>query len=160
MMPSLTHLTPWQPPSTATIGHALLLAGGLQRRIAAVSGRLVDRVDEVDLVGLLQDVLHRLAAAFGRALRHVGADDLRAVARREMLRVLDLDAEAVEEAVVAQIVDRRLVGGEVERGDLGGRRLVAERALGPCADQLAGLEIVGGEQWRRPRRRDRAACRA
>ena len=81
MMPSLTHLTPWQPPSTATIVHALVLARRLQRRIAAVSRRLVDRIDEVDVIGLLQDVLHRLAAAVRRALRHVGADDLRAVAR-------------------------------------------------------------------------------
>ena len=78
MMPSLTYLTPWQPPSTPTMSDALLLAGRLQRGVAAVSGGLVDGVDEVDLVGLLQDVLHRLAAALGRALGHVGADDLRA----------------------------------------------------------------------------------
>ena len=151
MMPSLTLLTPWQPPSTATIDHALLLARRLERRVAAVRGRLVDRVDEVDLVGLLQDVLHRLAAALGRALRDVGADDLRAVALRVVLRILDRDAEAGEEAVVAQIVDRRLVGGEVERGDLGGLGLVAERRLRPLADQFAGLEVVGGEIARRRR---------
>ena len=46
---------------------ALLLARRLQRRIAAIRRRLVDGVDEVDLVGLLEDVLHRLAAAFRRA---------------------------------------------------------------------------------------------
>ena len=34
---------------------------------------------------------------------------------------------------------------EVEEGDLGVGRLVAQRPLGPFADQLAGLEIVGGE---------------
>ena len=39
----------------------------------------------------------------------------------------------VEEAIVAQIVDRRLVGGEVERGDLGGLGLVAERRPSPTA---------------------------
>ena len=45
---------------------------------------------------------------------------------REVLRILDRDAEAGEEAVVAEIVDRRLVGVEVERGDLG-----ASLALSP-----------------------------
>ena len=34
---------------------------------------------------------------------------------------------------------------EVEEGDLGVLGLVAERGLGPRADQLAGLEVVGGE---------------
>ncbi len=146
MMPSLTHLTSLkQPPSTATIDDALVLARRLQRRIAAVGRRLVDRIDDVDLVGLLQDVLHRLAAALGRALRDVGADDLRAVALRVVLGILDRDAEAGEEAVVALVVDRRLVGGEVEGGDLGGLRLVAERRLRPLADQLARLEVVGAD---------------
>ena len=91
--------------------NALFLAGGLERGVAAVGGRLVDRVDDVDLVGLLENVLHRLAAAFVRARGDVGADDLRAVARGEVLGILDLDAEAGEEAIVAQIVDGRLVGG-------------------------------------------------
>ena len=59
--------------------------------------------------------------------------------------ILDLDAEAIEEAVVTQIVDGRLVGGEVEGGDLGAGGLIAERALGPLPDQLTGLEIVGRE---------------
>ena len=69
MMPSLTHLDALAAAVDGDDRHALLLAGRLQRRIAAVSRRLVDRVDEVDLVGLLQDVLHRLAAALGRAVR-------------------------------------------------------------------------------------------
>ena len=81
MMPSFTHLDALAAAVDRDDRHALLLAGGLQRRVAAVSGRLVDRVDDVDLVGLLQDVLHRRAAALGRAGGDVGADDLRAVAR-------------------------------------------------------------------------------
>ena len=51
----------------------------------------------------------------------------------------------VEEPVVAQIVDGRLVGREIERRDLRARGLVAKGFLGPFADQLAGLEVVGGE---------------
>ena len=49
------------------------------------------------------------------------------------------------EALVAQEVDGRLVGGEVEEDDLGVLGLVAQRAVGPLADQLAGLAVVGGE---------------
>src|SRR5574337_1891773 len=46
-------------------GHAFLLASSLERRVAAVGGGLVDRVDKVDVVRFLEDVLHRLAPAFG-----------------------------------------------------------------------------------------------
>src|SRR5208337_5433096 len=122
---------------------ALVLACRLQRRHAAVGGRLVDRIDDIDVVGLLQDVLHRLAAALGRAAGHVGADDLRAGALGIVLGILDRDPEAIEEAVVTVIVDRRLVGREIEGGDLGGRRLVAEFGLRPRADQLARRVVVG-----------------
>ena len=62
-----------------------------------------------------------------------------------LVRVLHVDAEALHEALVAQVVDGRLVGGEVEEHDLGVRRRVAERALRPLADQPAGLAVVGGE---------------
>ena len=94
MMPSLTHLDALAAAVDGDDQHALLLAGRLERRIAAIRGRLVDRIDEVDVVGLLKNVLHRLAAAVRRALGHVGADDLRAVARGVVLRILDRDAEA------------------------------------------------------------------
>ena len=145
MMPSLTHFTPWQPPSTATNSDALLLARGFERRIAAISRRLVDRVDEVDVVGLLKDVLHRLAAAFRRALGHVGADDLRAVAHRVVLRILDRDAEAGRGSHCGAD-SRRWAGWGRDRAWRSWRLgLVAERALRPLADQFAGLEVVGGE---------------
>ncbi len=47
---------------------------------------------------------------------------------------------------MAQVVDGRLVGGEVEGRDLGAGGLVAELRLGPSADQLARREVVGGEE--------------
>src|SRR5208337_3807870 len=84
-------------------------------------------------------------AAFGRPLRYVVADDLRAVALRIMFYVLDRDAEAGEEAVVAEVIHRRFIGGEIERGDLGCLGLVAELGLRPLADELAGLEVVGAD---------------
>ena len=73
--PALTFLTPGQPPSTETISTLLVLAGRLQRLVGAGRGRLVDGVDDVDVGVLLQQVLHRLAAAFLVAARHVVADD-------------------------------------------------------------------------------------
>ena len=76
-----------------------------------------------------------------------------------MLLVLDRDAEPVEEAVVTQIVDGGLVGGEVERGDLGASGLVAERRFRPLTDQLAGLIIVGRKEGVGRASRGRAACR-
>ncbi len=63
-----------------------------------------------------------------------------------MLRIGDLDAEPFQESVVAEIIDRRLVGGEIERRDLGGLHAIgAERGLGPLSDELTGLEIIGRE---------------
>ena len=64
---------------------------------------------------------------------------------RIVLRILDIDAEALHEALVAQIVDRRLVGGEVEKHDVGVLGFVAEGALGPGADQFAGLKVICGK---------------
>src|SRR6185312_8444708 len=118
---------------------ALLPARRLEGRVTAVGRRLVDGVDQIDVRRLLENVLHRLPAAFGGAFRIVGAYDLRAVALGIVLGILDLDPEAGEEAVVTQIVDGRLVGRQVERGDLGVLGLVAERPLGPLADEFAGL---------------------
>src|SRR6185437_4270766 len=132
---------------------ALLPARRLEGRVTAVGRRLVDGVDQIDVRRLLENVLHRLPAAFGGAFRIVRAYDLRAVALGIVLGILDLDPEAGEEAVVTQIIDGRLVGRQVERRDLGVLGLVAERPLGPLADAFAGLEIVGGEIG--VRRRDR-----
>src|SRR6266576_2295199 len=44
--------------------HALLLARRLERTIASVRGGLVDRIHEVDLGSLLENVLHRLTAGW------------------------------------------------------------------------------------------------
>src|ERR1700688_985405 len=82
--------------------HALFLAGRLQRGIAAVRRRLVDRVDEVDVIGLLEDLLHRRAAALVRTRGKVGTDDLWTVAGREVLGILDRARGGGEEPVVAQ----------------------------------------------------------
>jgi len=62
-----------------------------------------------------------------------------------VLWIFDRDTKAGEEAVVAQIVDRRLVGGEIEGCNLCRLGLVAEGSLRPLAYQFARLEVVGGE---------------
>ena len=73
----------------------------------------------------------------------------------------DLDAEPVEKSVMAEVIDRRLVGGEIERRDLGGLHAIGtERCLGPFADEFTGLEIVGREGRVGRVDSDRAACRA
>ena len=79
MTPALTFFTPGQPPSTETISTSFVLAGRLQRLVGAGRGRLVDRVDDVDVRVLLQQVLHRRAAAFLGAAGDVVADDARVV---------------------------------------------------------------------------------
>ncbi len=94
---------------------------------------------------LLQKVFHGLAAAFLVAVRHVMADDALIIFIADLVRVLRVDAEADHEALVAQNVDRRLRRRQVEEADLGVLGLVAERFLGPLADQLAGEQVVGGE---------------
>ena len=136
--------------STATIDgnheDALFLASCLERGIAARSGRFVDRVDDIDVGCLLENIFHCLAAAFFGTGRHVGADDLWAVAHGEFLRVLRRDAKAREKAVMAQVIDGRLVGREIQSCDFGRFRLVAESCLGPLSNQQPCLEIVGGER--------------
>jgi hypothetical protein len=57
----------------------------------------------------------------------------------------DVDAEAVEEALVALHVDGDLVGVEVQHGDLRLLAVLGELRLRPLPDQLAGLVVVGGE---------------
>ena len=74
--------------------------------------------------------------------------------------ILHVDAEALHEALVAQVVDGRLVGGEVEEHDRGVRGLVAQRPLRPTR---RSAYRPCGCRWRRSRRphpSDRAACRA
>src|SRR6266487_1329372 len=132
--------------AAAVDGHdhdVLLLAGGLQGRVGAERGGLVDRVDEVDARVLLQAVLHRGLALGLVALGVVAADHL---GRADLVgrRLVDGGGpEAVEEAVVPQHAHGD-PGLEVQRGDRGW--LAAEGGLGVLPDQLAGLEVVGGEQ--------------
>ena len=134
MMPALTFLTPAQPPSTETISTRLLLPCRLERLIGPGCGRLVDRVDDVDVGRPLQAVFHRGLPLGLIALRVLAAHDA---------GIAVLDAETLQEAVVAQLADGD-PGREIERGDPG--RLAGHRGPGILADQHAGLEIVGGEQ--------------
>ena len=108
-----------------------LLADAFQRLPSAGRGRLVDRVDDVDVGALLQ--------AFSIAVRPFSwspsvISSCRCAGSSSspyLVGVLHVDAEACHEALVAQIVDGRLVGGEVEEDDLGVLGLVAERRLAP-----------------------------
>ena len=94
LMPSLIAS---QPPSTET---RMKSFGSLPAAFSAVAppkpGGLVDRVDDVDARVLLQQRLHRRLALGLIALGGRGADDL---------RVALLDAEALQEAVVAELAD-------------------------------------------------------
>ncbi len=123
--------------------HVLVLAGGLERLVGAGRGGLVDRVDEVDRRVLLEQVLHRRAPALLGAVGHVMADDPRVLLVADLGLVGDVDAEALEEALVALDVDRHAVRVEVEHRDLGLLAVLIERALGPLADRQAGGVVVG-----------------
>jgi hypothetical protein len=74
------------------------------------------------------------------------ADDARVVLVADHRLVAGVDAEALEEPLVAGDVDGDLVRVEIEHGDprLGARGL--EGRLRPFADQLAGPEVVGRER--------------
>ncbi len=73
------------------------------------------------------------------------ADDARVILVADLVDVLHVDAEALHEALVAQNVDRRLRGRQIEEGDLGVLGGIAERCGGPLADQFAGEQVVGGK---------------
>ena len=118
--------------------------GGVEGQPGAGGGRLVDRVDEVDVGVDGEQLLHRRPTAFLAATRDLVADDPRIVLVAPLIGVPDVDAEAGQESLVAQDVDRRLVLALVEHGDL--RRLrIGNRGGGPLSDQLAGPEVVGGK---------------
>ena len=61
------------------------------------------------------------------------------------VRILDVDAEALHEALVAQHVDRRLRLAVRSRKAILASAALSPSVLGPLADQLAGLEVVGRE---------------
>ena len=145
MTPEATLFTPGQPPSTETISTPFSLPAFLSAWIGAFGGRLVDRVDQVHVRVLGEQRLRRLEAAVGRSERAFVADDAAVLLGAEHLPVRHVDAEAREEAGVAQHVDRNVVLVDVEHGDVGVLGLVAELRLRPLADQYAGLEIVGRE---------------
>ena len=138
----------------------LLLAGGLERLVRARGGGLVDRVDEVDRRVLLEQVLHRRAAALLGAVGHVVADDPRVGLVADLRLVADVDAEALEEALVALHVHRDAVGVEVEHRDL---RLLAAFSNVPLAHlpiASAGGVVVGREGDVGGVGAARSACRA
>ncbi len=95
---------------------------------------------------MVRKVLHGAAAAFLVARGHVVADNAGIVLVAPAVRILHVDAEAGEEALVAQHADRRLADGEIEHGDLRVGCGIAQGRLRPLADQLARLEVVGGER--------------
>src|SRR5215210_3221304 len=113
-----------------------VLAGRLERGRATEARGLVDRVDDVDALVLLEQVLHRSLALGRVAQRRRGAHDL---------RVALLDAEALQEAVVAELPDGD-AGGEVEHRDLRRDAHLLRLRRGVLADQLARLEVVRREQ--------------
>ena len=138
----------------------LLLAGRLERLVGAGRRGLVDRVDEVDVGVLLQQVLHRRAAALLGAVGHVVADDPRVGLVADLGLVADVDAEALEEALIALHVDRDPVGVEVEHGDLRVLALLLERRLRPLADQQRPPGSCRSRTSRRRRLAARSACPA
>ncbi len=80
MTPASTFLTPGQPPSIETISTLpSSLPARLQGFPRAGRGRLVDRVDDVDVGALLQRVLHRRAALVLVALADLVVADARVV---------------------------------------------------------------------------------
>src|ERR671912_2104514 len=127
----------------------------VQRLGGTGGGRFVDRVDEVDVLGLGQAGLHgRLALVRGTVGGLVAEDLVVSALAAGVLAglvlvavlglVLDVDAHAGQEALVAVVVDRgHLVVEQVEEGDVG--FLALHRGRRPLADELAGLEVVGGE---------------
>ena len=127
-------------------GDVLVPAGRLQRLVGAGRGRLVDRVDEVDRRVLLQQVLHRGAAAVLLAVGHVVPDDPRVGLVADLGLVGHVDPEALQEALVALHVDGHAVGVQVQHGDLGLGGLGAELGLGPLPDQQ---RRPGSCRWRR-----------
>ena len=113
--------------------------------IGTGSGGLVDGVDDIDALVALQQVLHRPAAALFGTVGGIVADDPRIVLVAHHAHILDVHAEALEEALIAQDVDADLRLVEVEQGDLRVSGGIAHLGGGPLADQIAGHEIVGGE---------------
>ena len=73
------------------------------------------------------------------------ADNALVLLRAHHLQVRHVDAKALEEAGIAQHVDRDVVLVDVEHADMGVSGLVAKLGLGPLADQEAGFEVVGRE---------------
>src|ERR1700704_491251 len=136
--------------------HTLFAADRAQGLIGPGRGRLVDGVDHRDARILLQQILHRLAAALFAAERDIMSDDAGILLVADPGGIADIDAEALEEALIAGDGDRDLIHIEIEQGDLGRRCLRAQGLGGPLADQLAGPEIIGGEgDVRRGRRIER-----
>ena len=124
----------------------LLLAGGLQRLVGAGGGRLVDRVDEVDRPGPsgagspspCGRLPRRRRSRRGR--RSAGRSRRRSCScrRRRCRSPSGSPGRAGRRR-------RRWFGVRSSMAILACLPPCAERGLGPLADQLAGLEVVGGE---------------
>ena len=130
------------------------LARGLQRLVRAVGGRLVDRVDDVDVGVLGEQILHGGAATvLGPLGRFVAHDRVGAATRKRSggllvavdLSVAKVDAEAVQEALVTVVVHRHsLIVEEVDQPDH--RISFTQRCGGPLADVLPREVVVGRER--------------
>ncbi len=138
-----------QPPSTDTnFDHVVRgLAERLERLHGPTSGGLVDGVQEVDVRVGLEQPLHGADAVHLVAVAGLRTSDARVRLVTDEVDVTDVDAEALQEALVALDADDRLALGtvDVDEADDGIFGSVAELGLGPLADEQAGLEVVRGE---------------
>src|ERR1700722_19991806 len=91
----------WAPAIDGDDERAFGLVGGPQRAIGARRGRLVDRVDDVDVRILLEQRLHRRAAQGFLAPAPLMADDALVGLVSVLFPVRVLDAKALREAEVA-----------------------------------------------------------
>ena len=130
----------------------LLLAGRLERLVGAGRGGLVDRVDEVDRRVLLQQVLHRRAAALLGAVGHVVADDPRVVLVADLGLVGDVDAEARAGSPgrAGRRPRRRSGSGRAWRS-WPACRSASNLRLGPLPDQRGRPGSCRSRRWRRRR---------
>ena len=123
----------------------LFFANRFERFIGTCSSRFVDRVNHIDVGILLEKVFHRLTAAFRITIRIVMTDNALVIFIANHIRIFDVDAEALHEALVTQHVNGHLLGVDVKETNTSVFRFVAELGFRIGTNQEASLEIVGGK---------------
>src|SRR5690606_7857016 len=111
--------------------------------IGTGSRGLIDGVNDIDRRILGEEVFHGLTATLFIAGSDVVANDARICFVAPFVGIAEVNAETLEEALVAQHVDGGLADTEIEQRDLGIGGFGAKLASGPFAYQLASEEIVG-----------------